>query len=176
MIQSGHVKTTTYRLETRLESASHRCRSHRYPAIESPPSRVAARLHWHHYGTDGLAAGSWTGLSASPATTISPEPPGTFAAPQEMGWTAPHLAERGRGRSVSGSVGRTGPAGRSSGRFSSAGGAGGEVGPENCPLGSVPSLGATRVAKSRARYTPPEKRSGGPGGVEKNSPKRWQPC
>ena len=75
MIQSRHVKTTTHRLETRLESASHGCRNYRYPTVEGRPSRVAACLPRYDPGTDGLLAGSRTGFGASPATTISPEPP-----------------------------------------------------------------------------------------------------
>ena len=176
MIQLQHVKATTYRLETRLGSASNRCQNHRYPAVEGRPSCIAARLHRHHPGTDGLTAGSRTGLGAPPATTISPEPADPFAAPKEMGRTASGVAELGRGRSVPGSVARTGSAGGSPRRFTSPGGAGGKAGPENRPLSGVPSLGAARMAESGARYAAPEKRSRGPGGVEKNSPKRWQPC
>jgi len=175
MIQSQHAKATTYRLETRLESASNRCQNRRYPAAEGRPSRVAARLHRYHPGTDGLPVGSRTGLGAPPATTISPEPANAFAAPQAMGRTATGVAELGRGRSVPGSVGRTGPAGGSPGRFTSAGGTGRKAGPENRPLGGVPSLGAARMAESGPRYAAPEERSRHPGGVEKNSPKRWQP-
>ncbi len=176
MIQSRHVKATTNRLETRLESASHGCRKPRYSAVESRPSRVAAGPHWHHPGTDGLLAGRGTGVGASPAATISPQPADALTAPQEMGRTETGVAELGRGRGVPDSVGRTSSAGGRSGGFSAAVGAGGKVGPQDRSVGRVPSLGAARVAKSRARYAAPEKRSGGPGGVEKNSPKRWQPC
>jgi hypothetical protein len=132
-MQSQHVKATTYRLETRLESASNHCQHRRYPAAEGRPSRVAGRLHRYHPGTDGLSVGSRTGLGAPPATTISPEPANAFAAPQAMGRTATGVAELGRGRSVPGSVGRTGPAGGSPGRFTSAGGTGRKAGPENRP-------------------------------------------
>jgi hypothetical protein len=175
MIQSRHVKTTTHRLETRLESASHRCRNHRYPRVEGRPSRVATCLHWYHPGTNGLFAGSGAGFGASAATTIPPEPAGACAAPQEVGWTATGVAELGGGRSLPRSVGRTGAAGGGAGGFPSAGGTGGKTGAENRPLGGVPSFGAPQLAESCARYAPPEVRSGGPGGVEKNSPKRWQP-
>src|ERR1039458_9296741 len=120
MIQSRHVKTTTHRLETRLESASHRCRNHRYPTDEGRPSRVAACLHWYHPGANGLFARSATGFGASSATTIPPEPAGAFAAPQEVGGTATGVAELGGGRSVPRSVGRTGAAGGGGGGFASA--------------------------------------------------------
>lgn len=175
MIQSRHVKTTTHRLETRLESASHRWRNHRYPTVEGRPSRVAACLHWYHPGTNGLFAGSGTGFRASPAATISREPAGAFAAPQEVGWTATGVAELGGGRIVPRSVGRTGAAGGGAGGFPSAGGVGGKIGAENRPFGGVPPFGTARVAESCARYAPPEVRPSGPGGVEKNSPKCWQP-
>ena len=175
MIQSGHVKTTTHRLGTRLESASHDCRNHRYSTVEGRPSRVAARCHRYEPGTNGLLAGSGTGFGASPATTFSPEPSGAFAPPQEVGWTATGVAELGGGRSLPRPVGRTSSTGRGAGGFPPAGGVGGKIGSENRPLGGVPPFGTPRLAESRARYAPPEMRSGSPGGVEKNSPKCWQP-
>src|SRR5580700_2508050 len=117
MIQSRHVKTTPHRLETRLKSASRGCRNHRYPTVEGRPSRVAACLHWHHPGTNGLFAGSGTGFGASPATTISPEPASAFAAPQKVGRTATVVAELGGGRSIPRPVGRTGPTSGGAGGF-----------------------------------------------------------
>ena len=176
MIQSRYVKATTNRLEARLESTSHGCRNQRHWAVESRPSRVAARPHGHDPGADGLLAGRGTGVGASLAATVSPARADALPTPQEVGWTASGVAELGRGRSVPDSLGRTSPAGGSAGGVSAAGRTGGEVGPEDRPLGRVPSLGAAGVAQSRTRYAAPEKRSSGASGVEKNSPKRWQPC
>src|ERR1035438_2376990 len=149
MIQSRHVKTTTHRLETRLEGAGHGCRNHRYPAAKGRPSRTAARRHRYDPGTDGLVAGSRTGFGASPATTISPEPSGAFAAPPELGWAATGAAELGGGRSLPRPVGRTGAAGGSFGGFPSAGSVGGKMGSENRSLGGVPSFGTARVEESQ---------------------------
>jgi hypothetical protein len=166
----------THRLETRLESASPRCRNHGYPGIEGGASRVAACRHRYDPETDGLLVGSRTGFLASSATTISPEPASAFAAAQEVGWPAMGAAELGRGRNVPHSLGRTGSAGGGFGGFPPAGGLGGKLGSEDRPVGGLPSSGAPRVAESRTRYAPPEVRPGGPGRVGKNSPKRWLPC
>jgi hypothetical protein len=175
MIQSRYVKTTTHRLETRFESASHRCRNHRYPTVEGRPSRVAACLHWYHSGTNGLFAWSGTGFGASAATTISPDPAGACAAPQEVGWTATGVAELGGGRSLPRSVGRTGAAGGGAGGFPSAGGVGGKIGPENRPLGDVPPFGTARVAESCPDTRHPKCDPGAQAEWKKNSPKCWQP-
>ena len=121
MMQSQYVKATTYRLESRLESASNSCQDPQSPVAEGRPSRVAARFY-RYYWNRGPHCSESAGLGAPPATTISPEPADAFAAPKEMGQTATGVAEVGRGRSLPGSVGRTSWAGGSPGCFTSPGG------------------------------------------------------
>src|SRR5487761_37696 len=171
MLQLLHVKTSTDRLETRLESASRGSQSHRSPATEGRPGRVAAGPSRDQPGADRRTLGSRTGLGASPPTAVSPGPQDAFAASKDMGRTATGVAELGRGSGVPGSVGRAGSGRRGLGGLASSGGAGRKARPENRPFGDVPPLGTARVAESGSRYAAPEKRCGGPGGVEKKTPR-----
>jgi hypothetical protein len=87
-----------------------------------------------------------------------------------MGRAATGAAELGRRSRVPGSLGRAGSGRRGFGGLAAAGGVGRKARPKNRSLGDVPPLGPARVAESSSRYAAPEKRSGGPGGVEKKLP------
>jgi hypothetical protein len=176
MLQLLHAQTSTDRLETRLESASFGVQSNRCPATEGRPGCLAAGFSRHQPGTYRRPVGSRTSLSAPPPTAVSPGSPAAFAASKDLGRAATGAAELARGSRVPGSLGRASSGRWGSGGLAAAGGVGRKARPENCSLGDVPPLGPARLAESGSRYAASEKRCGGPGGVEKNSPKHWQPC
>jgi hypothetical protein len=93
-----------------------------------------------------------------------------------LGWPSSGGDERRRGTQLSAAVGQALCRRRHARRIAATRSAGAEAGATRGSVGRVPPAGAPRLAQGGPRYATPQERSDCAGGVEKNSPKRWQPC
>jgi hypothetical protein len=85
------------------------------------------------------------------------------------------VVELGRRISLSGAVGRAGPAGRGLGGLTGTSSLGREAGSKQSgSFGCRSVAGSTWMAQGSSRHQAPQKRSGRPGRMEKNFLMRWQ--
>ena len=174
MAQWRHGETTTDRQRAGGASTASRRSHHRCRPIARGPSGAATGNGIGNPGADCRDPGCGPSHGGAIAAALSPvgTPPGNGT---PMGWAAQVFAQRRARSGVSCSVGRAGQGGGVVGALADPSGLGATVRPTGSRLGGVAAIGATWVAQSRSRYAPPQERSSGAGGVEKNSPKRWRP-
>ena len=170
-----NAQTTTNRQSTGGESTADRCPHHRYGRTACRPSGAAPRGGLGHAGANRCHLGCGSSHRGSIAATLPPIGSARRGAACALGRPTPSPAQRRARGTVPGPVGRTGQAGGRVGALADPRGLGPALGSAGGRLGGVATVGPTRLAQSGARYPPPQERSGGAAGVEKNSPKRWLP-
>ena len=174
MAQWRDGQTTTDRQRAGGESAASRRSRHRHRTIARRPSRAATGSGIGNPRADRCDPRRGPGDGSAIATALSPVGAAASDA-AAVGRAAQGVAEPRARSGVSRSVGRAGQGGGGVGALADPSGLGATPGPPDSRFGGVAALGSTRVAQTRSRYAPPQERSGGAGGVEKNSPKRWLP-
>ena len=94
----------------------------------------------------------------------------------EVGWSATRLDERRGGAQLPRAVGETLRGGRPAGGVAAARSTLAEAGAPCSGLGRIPHARAPWLAQGGARHPTSQERPPRAGGLEKNCPKRWQPC
>ncbi len=176
MIQWLHVKTSSHRFEACGPGTGGAGPSHERERTARRPSGPLARFGPYHLGRNGGAAGRGPCQRTTTAAAIPRRAATQPFPPRPLGWSAPGADDAGRRKGFPGALGRTSAQRGRAGGLAPTSGVSRKAGPESRTLGGVPPVGAAWVAESGARHRAPEKRSGCPGGMGKNSQKRWQPC
>lgn len=94
----------------------------------------------------------------------------------EVGWSPPIFDERRRRARLLGALGKAVRRGWCAGCFAAARRAGPKARATRGCVGGISHAGTARVAQSGPGHPTPQERPTGAGGMEKNFPKRWQPC
>ena len=174
MVQWLDVETTTDRRRTGGESSASGRPHHRGGTTARCPGGATSGPGVGNFGANRCHLGRRSGYRPTTAAALSRvgTAPGD-AAP--LGWAAQGAAERRARSGVLGPVGRAGQRGGTAGPVTDPGGAGTTLGPTGGRLGGMAAVGPARVAQAGPGHAPPQERSRGAGGVEKNSPKCWVP-
>jgi len=177
MLSRLHVKTSPHRSRPRGPGASGAGPCLEYERALRRPRPAFACCRPHHLGRNGDPAGSEPCQPATIAASL-PRRAGTEpSSPPSLGRSAAGSDDLGRREGVFGALGRTGPHRRPAGGLTLASGVSRKAGPEKRrAVRGISPAGTTRMAEAGSPDSAPEKRPGGPGGMEKNSPKRSQAC
>jgi len=174
MVQWSHGETTKDRQRAGGESAARRNACHRSRPTSRGPSGAAAGRGIGHVGANGGHLGCRSGDRPTFAAALPPI--GAAAGDTApLGWTAQGTAECGTRSGVLGTVGRAGQGRRPVGAVADPRRAGAAVGTARGRLSGLAPAGPARMAQGGPGHAPPQERSRGAGGVEKNSPKYWRP-
>jgi hypothetical protein len=176
LIQSGHVKTSPDRSGTRCQSADHGRPSCRREGTACCPGHPPARLGPYHLGPNGRAARRGPRQRfAAPATLPRRAPTCSFF--PKVGWPEAGHHDARSGGGIPRALGRTSSQRGRIGGVAAAGCSGRKTGAEEGRrLGGVPSVGPAWMAQGGSGHPPSQERSRRPGGLEKNSRRRWLPC
>jgi len=169
VVQLAHVETSSDRCGTRCEGAHRGRASQRRERSACRPGRSTARLGPYHFRANGGPARGGPGKRAAASAAI-PRRASTGWFFPKLGWAPAGADDGGRGKDFPGTLGRTSPRRWRVGGLTAAGGSGRETGPEDRTVGAVPAVGAAWMAKSGSGHPASQKRSGGPGRVEKKLP------
>jgi len=168
-------QTTTNRQSTGGESAADRCPHHRYGTTAGGPSGAAPGSGLGHVGANRCHLGRGSSHGRSTAAALAPIGTARRSEASSLGRPTQSPAQYRTRSAVPGPLGRASQAGGCVGAIADSSSLGAALGSAGGRLGGVAAVGAARVAQSGSRYTPPQERSGGAAGVEKNSPKHWLP-
>ena len=167
--QLSDGQTTTNRQSAGGENTASRCPHHRCTTTTRGPSDAASGFSFGNAGANRCHLRR--GPSHGGATAAAFRPIGTARREAHALGRPAQSATQCRTRSAfPGPVGRAGQAGGRAGALADPSGLGAAVGPAGGGLGRVAAVGSARVAQNGPRYTPPQERSGGAGGVEKKLP------
>ena len=137
---------------------------------------VAAGAVGFHAGANRGRAGYWPRHRGQIPGPFAQASGAAFPAGAEMGWAAAGRDEHRTGAQFPAALGQGVGRRRHAGGVAAARRVGPETRAARDSLGGVSHAGAPRLAKGGSRYPTPQERPRGAGGVEKNSPRRWQPC
>lgn len=171
-----HVQTTSDRPTARCAGAGNCLHCHLGRGVATVSGRAAAGPPRSHPRTNGRGLGRVPRHRAAPASGFSPGKDAALQAASDSGWPAPCATHSGgRAGLPPALAGAGGKRGRR-GRFPAAGRLGATARARRQALGDLPAVGPPRLAQSGSGYPPSQEQTRGPGGLEKNSPKNWQPC
>ena len=154
--------------------AGHRGHSVGRPALRA--GRAAAGNVRRHAGGHGCCARRRASYCGQTSSSFAPQAGKANRGAAEVGWPTPCVDERRRGAQILGTVGEAHRRGWRAGCLAPACCAGPRAWATCGGFGGVSHAGAPRLAQGRPRHPTPQERSPCAGGMEKNSPKHWQPC
>ena len=174
VLQSLHGKTTTHRSGAGGTSPPSDPANARLGRLSPSHVRPAAGGPLRFAGANRAHPRSRTGHGASASDSVPARAPAERPAPQNLGRTPPRPVECRRREGLSDAVGRASQNGWGLGGLAAPGRVGPTAGPPRGGLGRVSLFGPARLAQGGARRAPPQSRSAGTSGLEKNCRKCWR--
>lgn len=174
--ESGHGKTTPDRCTSRQAGAAH-CGDHNVRRIPAPvPSGSAAGLVWGHPRTNRHRSGRGPGHRGAAPGDLPQDSTGAAQSGAQLGRTSAISAYLGGGSRVLETLVDQRRHRQLGGGFPDSSRAGATPGQSGQALRGLPVAGSSWLAKGGPGHPPPQEQTRGSGGLEKNSPKCWQPC